>query len=527
MRSKDLTHFEHIRDVKPIEEELHEGLKTIAMSNFSNALEAAAEIIDNSVDEKDPQQKPLLLKIRISPGIITFLDSNTLGMGYKELNEFLKWGFSSKSFRTDAIGKYGAGGKGAIGYLGSGCTIRTKRKGEDVEWEISETNWRNPSRKALQPTHRKSRYNINLGFTQIDIFGVDRRINKNQLAEMISHFYKSLLENEELDVRIGKSTLKKLEPFKPPLDEKFPIEKFETNSKFGSIKGWVGRLAPKTGLRGGIRCYYRGRLITKDYKKAQEFFGHPDPQSLGSLNFLIGEVHLNFVPVLPNKTDFDRQSKEWEEIHEIMHKILHPHVEQLKSRREEVEITAEDLLNLSQVSNLVFKAIENIEKEKVPFGSVPSNGDLEGRKSPESKAYDEKTVARESQQSRDTYNPSSPPPINSVGRLKRTYGSMKFDVREGDGLSRAAVIHEEGEKILVIYKKYPEYLERGPRDILYKAESAVLQLEKPEENESITIDSYLDKVDRVMAEVIKLYNLSKKHKGKIYESEFIGRLEAL
>ena len=128
-----LTKFSSISNVPPLRESLRPHLKTIAMSNYSNALEAALEIIDNSVDERDPNKQPLLLEIDIKKDRMIFFDSNSLGMGYKELSDFLNWGYSIKRNLTGKIGKYGAGGKGAIGYLGIGCQIRTKRKGEDVE----------------------------------------------------------------------------------------------------------------------------------------------------------------------------------------------------------------------------------------------------------------------------------------------------------------------------------------------------------------------------------------------------------
>ena len=148
---RDLTRFSTIKNVPPIKERLSEGLKIIAMNNYSNPLEAAMEIIDNSIDERDSQNPPMILDISIEKNKITFFDSHSLGMGYKELSNFLNWGYSVKRFDQRKIGKYGAGGKGAIGYLGVSCQIKTKRKGEDVIWKLVESNWRNEGLKVLRP----------------------------------------------------------------------------------------------------------------------------------------------------------------------------------------------------------------------------------------------------------------------------------------------------------------------------------------------------------------------------------------
>ena len=43
----DLTQFSRINTVPPIAERLSEGLKTIAMSNYSSPLDALTEIMDN------------------------------------------------------------------------------------------------------------------------------------------------------------------------------------------------------------------------------------------------------------------------------------------------------------------------------------------------------------------------------------------------------------------------------------------------------------------------------------------------
>lgn len=501
----DLTKFDLIKNVPPIQEKLSEGLKTIAMSNYSNPLEAITEIIDNSVDERDSNNPPLILQITINDNQLTIFDSKSLGMGYSELSDFLNWGYSVKRNQTGKIGRYGAGGKGAIGYLGLGCVIRTKRKGEEVVWELSESNWRGADLKTFNLKPIKNYVSVGIGFTQIDISKVDKKINKEELRRMLGHIYKPLLEKGLISIMINKL---KVEPFVIPLDEREPITKIREHTEYGFISGWFGKLAPKTGMRGGIRCYSNGRLITRDYKRIQEFFGHPDPQYVASMNYLIGEVYLDFIPVLPNKTDFNKGSEEWTIVEGLMHDQLTPMVEQLKSRKEEMEVTKEDVKNLPEVEKLVKLAIANYGRN-TPKGNGISNGTDEGRKPSEPKGQDLEPTTRITPEQQQVKTPKTPPPPDAIGKLIRRHGFPKFDVRVGDGLSRVKLIEEEGMKVVVIDKAFSEYsLRRG--DTLYKTEAAVMQFAKPlSEDEIISPDQYIQVVDDLMREVVSLYNSRK------------------
>lgn len=518
----DLKRFSNIEisKVPPISERLSHGLKTIAMSNYTGPLEASTEIIDNSVDERDPSNPPLLLQINISKDKITFFDSHSLGMGYKELSDFLNWGYSSKLYGSGKIGRYGAGGKGAIGYLGIGCNIRTKRKNEDVIWELNEHNWRDAGLKQFKPIPVRNTSPINVGFTQIDILGVDKKINKKELSRLLSHIYSPLLGANHINIKVGKL---KIEPFEFTLDETEPIIQIKEQTKYGIVIGWFGKQVSGTGIRGGIRCYYNGRLITRDYRKVQEFFGHPDPQYLGSMNYLVGEIHLDFVPVLPNKTDFNRASREWEAVEKLIHTKLKPLVDALKNKKEEVTINNEDTKNLEEVQNLVRSAISSYEEHEL-MGQRSTEGFGEGRKPPERRSETEPDMAGD-KDSTDFENdrlPRTPPPSNRVGTLLRSKGFPIFEVRVGDGLNRASLIEEEGMKKIIFDKKFPEYSARDG-DVLYKAEAALMQLVKPPSDDiKMPIDGYLNIVDEVMREVIRLHDFKRSKSKEITLEDVIS-----
>ena len=61
-----------------------------------------------------------------------------------------------------------------------------------------------------------------------------------------------------------------------PLDKDFPLQSFSFaveygNKNYQTVSGWIGRLMPRSGVKGGMRCYKLGRLIC-----GREFFGQPD-----------------------------------------------------------------------------------------------------------------------------------------------------------------------------------------------------------------------------------------------------------
>ena len=66
-----------------------------------------------------------------------------------------------------------------------------------------------------------------------------------------------------------------------------------------------------------------------------EYFGQRTASHKASLNGLIGEVDLWFVPVVLNKNGFDTGSAAWSAVEPIMFEKLQPYIQQLLRRRPE------------------------------------------------------------------------------------------------------------------------------------------------------------------------------------------------
>lgn len=203
-----------------------------------------------------------------------------------------------------------------------------------------------------------------MGYCKIEISKLcPRRQNVEKLREQLANTYRQLLSDGRATITLN------YEPITPvtlPLyGEEHKSEEFRFDvPNAGRIKGWVGRLKRDArgsrgpSIKGGMRILRQGRLIYEG-----EFFGHRGPDYKQSLNTLIGEVDLGSrVPVLPNKTDFDRDSATWADIQKQMHGILKPHIDSLLKIKDEERVTKEERKKLSDARDTMIKAFEWLNK---------------------------------------------------------------------------------------------------------------------------------------------------------------------
>src|SRR5439155_14508131 len=288
--------------------------------NYSSGTEAIQELIDNSVDE-NLQGRRLNIDVNVSGKAIEIVDRGGKGMGADRLNRFFRWGASEKAGHEGKLGRYGQGGKAAMGYLGRSFTLTAKAAGDPEAYELVETDWhdRRAGVKTWTPKLVPSPVPVEEGYVAIRIANLlARRINKDTLRERLGDVYRELLREGKCGIAVnGQGVL----PLDLPLYDAYPMQKFDaTIAARMRVRGWFGRLKAdmaKHGRRGGIRCTVNGRLI-----KDGEFFGHPGPTFKQSLNQLIGVIEIPFVPLNMNKTEFDRDSREWLAVEQYMHVAL-------------------------------------------------------------------------------------------------------------------------------------------------------------------------------------------------------------
>lgn len=473
------------------------------MSNFRNMAEAIFELVDNAVDGFDGFHggSQLLIKIDIqrAKDLIIVENVGGSGMGPADLQDWLDWG---RRPERDGISEYGQGGKAAMGYLGNAWVIKTKRYDDPWLWQVTDDNWADDSidRKKLTayPVGIDEQHR-GVGYCRIEISHLRPRkhLGADQLARLRNHLgntYRKLLEDGNLTINLNGEAVP---PVQLPIYEAYPIRKIEFKSAAGwRAQGWVGRLKRDArartpiAIKGGIRLTRRGRLICDG-----EFFGHPGPAYKASLNTLIGEVDLpRNVPVLPNKSDFDRDSPEWDEVQKQMHELIRPDIQDLLSQPEEEKVTKEEKQRVRAVRDLMMKAIKLLAEQ----GELnPFSTDGQGRKPPQPQASGPRPLVLHPRGPYGPRKPDSPPPADAVGTLKRL-GMMPDWIPDVLDPEIRSTRRENGsQKLLVINKKFP-LCEMRKMDELYIAETAALELAKPIEGEEKRVAEYFDEVNRVM-----------------------------
>ena len=115
---------------RTVRERIDPRLTASLFANYRSATEAILELLDNAVDARIAGQ-PLDVELGVHPGTITLTAVGGAGMGPGQLErDYLRWGASSKR-SGDRIGRYGQGGKAAIGHLGQRFAIVAGRAGDE------------------------------------------------------------------------------------------------------------------------------------------------------------------------------------------------------------------------------------------------------------------------------------------------------------------------------------------------------------------------------------------------------------
>jgi len=462
-------------------------------------------LLDNAFDEFDGFRggKHLDITITLTKHSITIENLGGKGMGAKELSGWLDWG---EPHKTDAIGEYGQGGKAAMGYLGSAWIVQAKRWNEPWLWTIREDNWDDVSSsekkkfKAVASKDKNKKHD-NLGYCKFEIRKLikKRRQDITRMKAELSNTYRKYLEEGKASIALN---YKPVIPLELPIYEGFKIEQFKEKTPEGfNIHGWVGRLKRDARVRGGpritggMRLLRKGRLI-----RDGEYFGHPDFRNKASLGTLIGEVDLTKVPVLPIKTGFDTDSPEWETARKVMYRILKPHIDDLLKQKEEEAVSREEKKRVSHVREMMIEAFKILNK----YSDFPgkSGGDR-GRKPPE--VTTAPSLNKESKVIGKRHEPRTSPPEDAIGRLRRLGKMPEWEIKVLQPEIRSEWGRRNERRYLLINKKYCLYEEREG-DELYLAETAALQLARPERDEKITQGEYLNEVDLLMRAFCEVLN---------------------
>lgn len=471
-----------------VRERIDPRLTAALFANYRTPIDALLELLDNAVDSRIAG-RPLEVDLGLRPGTVSLIIVGGTGMGPRELErEYLRWGGSSKQ-AGERIGRYGQGGKAAIGHLGTRFSIAASPSGDTKAYGFVDEAYRDRRRLRTYELHERPKPVAHeLGYVRIEIGAVDRKLDPRRVRVRLGEVYRPLLASGEFVLRVDRAPVT---PTDWPVEERHD---FSVRAGGRLVHGWHGLLIdpPPAAIEAGLRLYHLGRLLG-----APEWFGHPGPAVHPALNRLIGEVELPHVGVTLNKSDVERGNPEWLAVEERMHRLLRPAIRKL-TREEAAAASPQALRTADQVRRILARALRLLESGKLfesDIGSGPgsgggqltlegyaerADGDAGSEPEPDAVATDETGAAGELGASdADEVEPApeaSPPPVRSggPGRGSRT-GVGEVVIRALDPRLRSAMVLEDGVRRVVINSRYPLY-EVRKGDLWYQLETALREV---------------------------------------------------
>ena len=459
-----------------VRERIDPRLTASLFANYRSAIDALLELVDNAVDSRI-KGRPLQVDLVLRPDSIVMTVVGGEGMGPTELErDYLRWGASRKR-AGDRIGRYGQGGKAAIGHLGNRFGVTASRAGHDRAITFEDPAYRDRAKlRVYELLDRAKPVSAELGYVRIEIGEVDRRVDVRRLPSRLAEVYRPLLESGEVAISVNRAPV--------GVSAWTLAERHDIAVRAGGriVKGWYGLLpdpAPPS-VEPGVRVYHLGRLVG-----VPEWFGHPGPALHPGMNRLVGEVELPHVPVTMNKSDSDRDSPEWVAVEARLHSLLAPIVRRL-AREGSLLVEPGALRTADQVRRILARALRLLESGKL-FESEPGTGAGEGpdgqltleaaghadESAPESRAEPDAVV--------DIAEADTSEPPDRAPRGPRTAGAGggrgvgEVVVRALDPRLRSAMVVEDGVRRIVINSRYPLYeVRRG--DLWYQLETALREV---------------------------------------------------
>ncbi|MGH2444872.1 MAG: ATP-binding protein [Candidatus Limnocylindria bacterium] len=447
---------------RTVRERIDPRLTASLFANYRSATDAVLELVDNAIDSRVTRQT-LQVGLDVRPGHLAITVVGGTGMDPARLErEYLRWGASSKQAGA-RIGRYGQGGKAAIGHLGNRFSIIAGHAGADRVWSFRDDAYRDRTRLRVYELHeRKKPVPVELGYVRIEVGAVDKRLEPVRLAARLGEVYRPLLATDRVSMQVNGALVA------PPEWPVVETHRISVRAGGRMVRGWYGLLAdpPPPGIGPGMRVYHLGRLVGDP-----DWFGHPGAAQHQALARLIGEVELPHVAVTMNKSDVDHDSSEWMEVESRLHRLLAPIVRRLM-REPASEASPQALRTAEQVRRILARALRLLESDRL-FESqtaAPLGHELVPRELAET--ADAKEAAVPDEPGADTPIPPRPVPPGS-GPARRGFGEVV--IRALDPRIRSAMVVEDGVRRVVVNSRYPLYeVRRG--DLWYQLETALREV---------------------------------------------------
>ena len=458
-----------------VRERIDPRLTAALFSNYRSPIDAILELVDNAVDSR-VTGRPLDVDVAVHPGRLVVTAVGGSGMGPAAIErDYLRWGASSKQ-AGDRIGRFGQGGKAAVGHLGNRLEITASAAGDERAFCFEDPAYRDRARLRAYELHpRRKPVAPALGYVRIEIGEIDRATDPRRLRDRLAEVYRPLLEAEAVVMTVNRAPVT---PRAWQLDERHDVA---VRAAGRIVRGWWGLLPdppPPAGPEGGVRLYHLGRLVG-----SPEWFGHPTPAAHPALNRLVGAVELPHVPVTMNKADVDRGSPAWVAVEARLHELLARAVRRL-TREPASNVTPEAMRTADRVRRILARALRLLEEGRLFESDIPGGGEgpggqlaLDGVGRPPGEAGGE-AAEPEGDGAGATAEPRTRPRQGGAGGGPgpgRRRGAAEVVVRRLDPRLRSALVEEDGVRRVVINSAYPLYeVRRG--DLWYQLETALREV---------------------------------------------------
>ena len=481
------------------------GLAILALANNYPNTDALMEIIDNPFDYRRGRKR-ILDKKTNARGHISVFDTGGEGMDAEGLKDWIQWG-TGHIHTADHIGQYHVGGKLASVYLGESLEIICRRAGSSNIYRFYDPKWGSRTTASVLPVEQLdgasaawkdsclSELLLGDGFTLVKLDGLaNHRYERALLLERLASTYRELIST---GVCIITETV---EPLVIPESATHPnkavvIPKTKLASDvFAKGRIWImdrDRIPNGRGvsIKAGIRTLFNGRLITQG-----EEFGH-NLGGKGSLQRLMGEIHIDGFKPTADKSKWLTSDPNWEVLSTFMRGKMQPLVAFLNKFSESTTVSRAQRKRTEAVRRELADAFKRLERGAGnPLGQLGETTNPGGRKPP---GPQNGTLPKNPKggEQREVRNRTDPPP-NSVGILLRKMGGdiPKIDY-EPLGQGERSLWGEQGVR-MVVNTDYPLYDENSDK---YLVETICLHLLKEDESfRNAAVAETLAQVDRIV-----------------------------
>lgn len=311
--------------------------------------QAIAELVDNAIDAKVDGRK-LLVAIHISNTSITVAD-NAAGMDEYAISKAMVLAHSEK---RGQLGEFGLGLKTACLSLGERFSVRTTRAGDPREyvivydindWIRASGAWEIPLSWTL--ANESDHYTI-VEVTRLKKFYPNLH---NYIRADLEKRFAPFIANGDMEIAVNKHKCRS--PVLELLDD--ARTDFSVALRSGAtVSGWYGLLkqGSNKGLY-GFTTYRRGRMITAHDKIA--IGEHP------TISRIVGEIHMDHVPVTTTKREFEKDSHEYREVEEALKEEFREIVRLARQKAGEERVTKQVTEELERWKEDIADAINSDE----------------------------------------------------------------------------------------------------------------------------------------------------------------------